>query len=63
MSFPQVNKIAIQYAKTAKKMDMKRLKQNMWDLLTDTQKNTAAEVSVGRARYFNRPEEKRMPCM
>ncbi|XP_010215657.1 PREDICTED: condensin complex subunit 2, partial [Tinamus guttatus] len=26
----RVNKIAIQYAKTAKKMDMKRLKQNMW---------------------------------
>lgn len=48
MSFPQVNKIAIQYAKTAKKMDMKRLKQNMWDLLIDIQKNTAAEVSVGR---------------
>ncbi|KAM6395517.1 condensin complex subunit 2 [Rhynochetos jubatus] len=34
----KVNKIAIQYAKTAKKMDMKRLKENMWDLLTDGQK-------------------------
>ncbi|NXL68717.1 CND2 protein, partial [Chordeiles acutipennis] len=34
----KVNKIAIQYAKTAKKMDMKRLKKNMWDLLTDRQK-------------------------
>ncbi|XP_009706644.1 PREDICTED: condensin complex subunit 2 [Cariama cristata] len=34
----KVNKIAIQYAKTAKKMDMKRLKKNMWDLLTDGQK-------------------------
>ncbi|NXD82512.1 CND2 protein, partial [Halcyon senegalensis] len=34
----KVNKIAIQYAKTAKKMDMKRLKSNMWDLLTDGQK-------------------------
>uniref|UniRef100_A0A8D0ERX8 Condensin complex subunit 2 n=1 Tax=Strix occidentalis caurina TaxID=311401 RepID=A0A8D0ERX8_STROC len=43
----KVNKIAIQYAKTAKKMDMKRLKKNMWDLLTDTQKNqTVAEVMV-----------------
>ncbi|NWI68174.1 CND2 protein, partial [Todus mexicanus] len=41
----KVNKIAIQYAKTAKKMDMKRLKQNMWDLLTDGQKKeTAAEM-------------------
>ncbi|XP_052520958.1 condensin complex subunit 2 [Tympanuchus pallidicinctus] len=40
----KVNKIAIQYAKTAKKMDMKRLKQNMWDLLIDIQKNTAAEI-------------------
>jgi len=63
MPFPQVNKIAIQYAKTAKKMDMKRLKQNMWDLLIDIKKSTEAEVSIGRARCFNRPEEKSMPCM
>ncbi|XP_010002221.1 PREDICTED: condensin complex subunit 2 [Chaetura pelagica] len=34
----KVNKIAIQYAKTAKKMDMKRLKKNMWELLTEGQK-------------------------
>uniref|UniRef100_A0A8C8RKE6 Condensin complex subunit 2 n=1 Tax=Pelusios castaneus TaxID=367368 RepID=A0A8C8RKE6_9SAUR len=34
----KVNKIEIHYAKTAKKMDMKRLKQTMWDLLTDGQK-------------------------
>ncbi|XP_072702166.1 condensin complex subunit 2 isoform X1 [Ciconia boyciana] len=41
----KVNKIAIQYAKTAKKMDMKRLKKNMWDLLTDRQKKeTVAEM-------------------
>lgn len=41
----KVNKIAIQYAKTAKKMDMKRLKKNMWDLLTDGQKKeTMAEM-------------------
>ncbi|XP_065601206.1 condensin complex subunit 2 isoform X3 [Cyrtonyx montezumae] len=39
----KVNKIAIQYAKIAKKMDMKRLKQNMWDLI-DIQENTAAEI-------------------
>ncbi|KFV45183.1 Condensin complex subunit 2, partial [Gavia stellata] len=49
----KVNKIAIQYAKTAKKMDMKRLKKNMWDLLTDGQKKeTAVEVSAGRARHL-----------
>ncbi|XP_009989848.1 PREDICTED: condensin complex subunit 2 isoform X2 [Tauraco erythrolophus] len=41
----RVNKIAIQYAKTAKKMDMRRLKKNMWDLLTDGQeKETVAEA-------------------
>ncbi|NXL84429.1 CND2 protein, partial [Alectura lathami] len=40
----KVNKIAIQYAKTAKKMDMKRLKENMWDLLTDIQKKAVAEI-------------------
>ncbi|NXA56703.1 CND2 protein, partial [Nothocercus julius] len=39
----KVNKIAVQYAKTAKKMDMKRLKQNMWDLLTDGQKKETVE--------------------
>ncbi|XP_074930630.1 condensin complex subunit 2 isoform X1 [Phalacrocorax aristotelis] len=41
----KVKKTAIQYAKTAKKMDMKRLKEEMWDLLVDGQKKeTAAEV-------------------
>ncbi|XP_068277721.1 condensin complex subunit 2 [Nyctibius grandis] len=43
----KVNKISIQYAKTAKKMDMKRLKKNMWDLLTDGEKKEpVAEVSM-----------------
>ncbi|NXT01280.1 CND2 protein, partial [Jacana jacana] len=42
----KVNKIAIQYAKTAKKMDMRRLKKNMWDLLTDEQKKEAAAAEV-----------------
>uniref|UniRef100_A0A8C3KRP7 Condensin complex subunit 2 n=1 Tax=Calidris pygmaea TaxID=425635 RepID=A0A8C3KRP7_9CHAR len=43
----KVNKIVIQYAKTAKKMDMRRLKKNMWDLLTDEQKKEkAAEVNA-----------------
>ncbi|XP_072213075.1 condensin complex subunit 2 [Excalfactoria chinensis] len=40
----KVSKIAIQYAKTAKKMDMKRLKQSMWDLLADIQKNSVAQI-------------------
>ncbi|XP_035754782.1 condensin complex subunit 2 isoform X3 [Egretta garzetta] len=42
----KVNKIAIQYAKTAKKMDMKRLKKNMWELLTDGEKKEVAEMSA-----------------
>nr|XP_056716457.1 condensin complex subunit 2 [Euleptes europaea] len=42
----KVNKIAIQYAKTAKKMDMKRLKRTMWCLLTDAQKNQTEEEHV-----------------
>ncbi|KAM6996379.1 condensin complex subunit 2 [Passerculus sandwichensis] len=32
---PKVHKIPIQYAKTAKRMDMRRLKRNMWELLTE----------------------------
>ncbi|XP_037022218.2 condensin complex subunit 2 isoform X1 [Artibeus jamaicensis] len=41
----KVNKIEIHYAKTAKKMDMKKLKQSMWSLLTDssTQVDTKAK--------------------
>ncbi|XP_038615206.1 condensin complex subunit 2 isoform X2 [Tachyglossus aculeatus] len=46
----KVNKIEIHYAKTAKKMDMKRLKQSMWSLLTKTQKNPAAKESEGIER-------------
>lgn len=34
--FQQVNKIQINYSKTAKKMDMKRLKSSMWSLLTES---------------------------
>ncbi|NXS65004.1 CND2 protein, partial [Pandion haliaetus] len=41
----KVSKTAIQYAKAAKKMDMKRLKKNMWDILTDVEKETVAEVN------------------
>lgn len=32
----RVNKIEINYSKTAKKMDMKRLKNSMWSLLTES---------------------------
>ncbi|KAL9823300.1 condensin complex subunit 2 isoform 2-T2 [Geothlypis trichas] len=32
---PKVQKIPIQYARTAKRMDMRRLKRNMWELLTE----------------------------
>ncbi|NXP41900.1 CND2 protein, partial [Leiothrix lutea] len=41
-SLPQIHKIPIQYAKTAKKMDMRRLKRNMWELLTE--QGTAGEI-------------------
>lgn len=40
----QVNKIEINYAKTAKKMDMKHLKMSMWGLLANTSEK-ADEVS------------------
>ncbi|XP_056275219.1 condensin complex subunit 2 isoform X2 [Pseudoliparis swirei] len=43
----RVNKIEIHYAKTAKKMDMKRLKNNMWSLLTESsEKPTEEEDTV-----------------
>ncbi|KAG9354898.1 hypothetical protein JZ751_001611 [Albula glossodonta] len=40
----KVNKIEINYAKTAKKMDMKRLKNTMWGLLTDCLDKPLKEV-------------------
>ncbi|XP_034286659.1 condensin complex subunit 2 [Pantherophis guttatus] len=49
----KVNKIDIQYAKTAKKMDMKRLKQSMWRLLTDVPKNQTEEESEGTQKKVN----------
>ncbi|XP_030647673.1 condensin complex subunit 2 [Chanos chanos] len=39
----KVNTIEINYAKTAKKMDMKRLKSTMWDLLTDSPEKPTQE--------------------
>ncbi|KAM3867706.1 condensin complex subunit 2 [Diretmus argenteus] len=40
----RVNKIEINYAKTAKKMDMKRLKNNMWTLLTESPEKPTEET-------------------
>ncbi|KAM3611652.1 uncharacterized protein V6R79_022055 [Siganus canaliculatus] len=42
----RVNKIEINYAKTAKKMDMKRLKTSMWTLLTDSPEKPTEEVTT-----------------
>ncbi|KAM9858730.1 condensin complex subunit 2 [Aulostomus maculatus] len=42
----RVNKIEINYAKTAKKMDMKRLKTSMWSLLTDSPEKPTKEVET-----------------
>ncbi|XP_036744376.2 condensin complex subunit 2 isoform X1 [Manis pentadactyla] len=41
----KVNKIEIHYAKTAKKMDMKKLKQSMWRLLTEFSKQADTEAN------------------
>ncbi|KAK1893242.1 Condensin complex subunit 2 [Dissostichus eleginoides] len=42
----RVNKIEINYAKTAKKMDMKRLKNGMWSLLTESPDKPAQETDA-----------------
>ncbi|KAG7489612.1 condensin complex subunit 2 [Solea senegalensis] len=42
----RVNKIEINYAKTAKKMDMKRLKNSMWSLLTESPEKPSEEVET-----------------
>ncbi|XP_032371936.1 condensin complex subunit 2 isoform X2 [Etheostoma spectabile] len=42
----RVNKIEINYAKTAKKMDMKRLKNSMWTLLAESPKKPTEEVDT-----------------
>lgn len=39
----KVNKIELNYAKTAKKMDMRRLKRSMWCLLTDREDKAVEE--------------------
>ncbi|XP_036309868.1 condensin complex subunit 2 isoform X3 [Pipistrellus kuhlii] len=52
----KVNKIEIHYAKTAKKMDMKRLKQSMWSLLTDFPQ-VDSETNHSEAEKEGDPEE------
>ncbi|KAK5871723.1 hypothetical protein PBY51_004585 [Eleginops maclovinus] len=42
----RVNKIEINYAKTAKKMDMKRLKNGMWSLLTESPEKPTEETDA-----------------
>ncbi|XP_015232981.1 PREDICTED: condensin complex subunit 2 isoform X1 [Cyprinodon variegatus] len=55
----RVNKIEINYAKTAKKMDMKRLKSSMWTLLTESpekpkqQEEETAEAPVCGEKAFS----------
>ena len=55
----QVNKIEIQYAKTAEKMDMKKLKQSMWSLLTKIPRRADAEVT-GSPRWCPAPGRARL---
>ncbi|XP_044273327.1 condensin complex subunit 2 [Varanus komodoensis] len=52
----RVNKIDIQYAKTAKAMDMRRLKQAMWCLLTDAPKNQTEEEKAIAGKTTSVPE-------
>ncbi|XP_072122474.1 condensin complex subunit 2 [Mobula birostris] len=47
----KVNKILLNYSKTAKMMDVKRLKQNMWELLTGN-----AAVSDGKDKETEEPK-------
>ncbi|XP_060043282.1 condensin complex subunit 2-like [Erinaceus europaeus] len=53
----KVNKIEIHYAKTAKKMDMKKLKQNMWNLLTEFSKQTDTEINHSETGKEGDPEK------
>ncbi|NXU40881.1 CND2 protein, partial [Drymodes brunneopygia] len=45
----KINRITIQYAKTAKKMDMRRLKRNMWELLTG-QETAPEKIPNGKGK-------------
>uniref|UniRef100_A0A7N8YMI4 Condensin complex subunit 2 n=1 Tax=Mastacembelus armatus TaxID=205130 RepID=A0A7N8YMI4_9TELE len=42
----RVNKIEINYAKTAKNMDMKRLKNSMWTFLTESPEKSTEEIET-----------------
>ncbi|KAJ7428695.1 hypothetical protein WISP_00969 [Willisornis vidua] len=42
LCFPQINRVVVQYARTAKRMDMKRLKEDMWGLLSSGQRQGTA---------------------
>uniref|UniRef100_A0A8C4KX12 Condensin complex subunit 2 n=1 Tax=Equus asinus TaxID=9793 RepID=A0A8C4KX12_EQUAS len=53
----KVNKIEIHYAKTAKKMDMKKLKQSMWHLLADSSKQADAEANHRETGEEEQPVE------
>ncbi|XP_008566128.1 PREDICTED: condensin complex subunit 2 [Galeopterus variegatus] len=54
----KVNKIEIHYAKTAKKMDMKKLKQSMWNLLTEfSRKEADTEENRSETRKEGAPVE------
>lgn len=54
----KVNKIEIHYAKTAKKMDMKKLKQSMWSLLTKfSRKEADTEANHTESGQEGAPEE------
>ncbi|XP_049987575.1 condensin complex subunit 2 [Alexandromys fortis] len=54
----KVNKIEIHYAKTAKKMDMKKLKQSMWSLLTEfSRKEADTETNQSVNGKEGAPEE------
>ena len=49
----KVNTIEINYAKTAKKMDMKRLKTTMWGLLTDCLEKPVEETATVSSSLFH----------
>uniref|UniRef100_A0A8D3EAH2 Condensin complex subunit 2 n=1 Tax=Scophthalmus maximus TaxID=52904 RepID=A0A8D3EAH2_SCOMX len=51
----RVNKIEINYAKTAKKMDMKRLKNSMWTLLTESPENPTEVQKEALGNSVNAP--------
>uniref|UniRef100_H2ZTB8 Condensin complex subunit 2 n=1 Tax=Latimeria chalumnae TaxID=7897 RepID=H2ZTB8_LATCH len=52
----KVNKIEVHYAKTAKKMDMKRLKQTMWALLEDRVADGELQQCGSAVESTERPE-------